>query len=275
VNGVPLTTPGTRDVLFVKLGPGLVFLGGNTIRSFGGAGDDEAHALAVAGDLVVVAGRYEGVMTFPESVPDLPDAGGEADAFVVALDTTTGEVAWGHGLQGDAGPGWAGAVAADRGGVVVAGAMRGTTDFAGDGSSPRGPADGLDAFVARYTAAGELAWVARIGGPGDQQASGAVVEGGFVYVAGRFDTVADFDPDTPGDSVPAGALEDVFLAKLGAAGELVWLTRYAVAGVGSDPRVAPGPVLAGSWRGQLDFRGTDGALSTTAEDAFVARFATR
>jgi hypothetical protein len=280
IDGVGLVSaaPATRDVFVVKLDHGLDFVGGNAIRSFGAAGDDEPSALAVGAAGVFVCGGYEGSMTFSEPIAALPDAGANADAFVLGLDAVSGDVGWARGLVdgADAGINTAAACAALPGGVVVAGSMLGTTDFAGDGSMPIGPASGYDAFVAAYDAAGAPSWVRRIGGVGDQHATGvAVAPDGAVYVAGTFELAADWEPDAAGDELATTSPQDVFVARV-SGGTLEWLRRYATSAVAGARQVhadaRDGLLLGGTWDGALDLGGEGAQLSTLGSDPFVALF---
>ena len=137
-----------------------------------------------------------------------------------------------------------------EGNLFVAGSFKGTIDFdpgpdveqrtAGDDgvaeSSTRGR---MDAFVAKYDAEGELAWVLLLGGSGVNLARClAVDDRGGLAVAGQFSGRVDFDPSDPEDE--ADTLEtahgrDAFVARYDADGSFLW-----VVGIGDEDRAPPG-----------------------------------
>jgi hypothetical protein len=264
---------GSADVLLVERGPGLIPLGGTSVRSFGGPGDDRPTAMIGFASSVAVAGTYQQVITFPEVLVDpLPDAGTSSDAFLILYDVVSDEVLWARGIldpSDDGGVTPLGVAPLD--GVVVVGHMNGEVDF---GGAMEGPSNGVDAFVARYDVHGTLLWVVRFGGAGDQRATACATDGTHLYVAGTFETVLDFAPDVPGDTIAPGAPSDAWLARMDVDGNLVWMRSYATAGSASMPRLAAQGllVLGGGHDGKLDFGGPAGALTTQGEDPFVAAF---
>src|SRR5690606_22437523 len=120
------------------------------------------------------------------------------------------------------------AVAVDRdGNAYVAGAFSGNATWQG-GSRPdialtsRG---GLDGFLARYDAAGDLVWVEQVGGAGDDAARGVDVDPfpeRQVLLAGGFEETATLGGGTTLTSVGG---EDAFVARYTAEGELLWARR--------------------------------------------------
>src|SRR5262249_14187951 len=109
--------------------------------------------------------------------------------------TPSGDFGFALGLSGPGGA-RASAVATDlAGNAYVAGSFVGTVDF------DRGPdvfnltGPGQDVFVAKYTAAGALAWARQFGGTSLDQGEGIAVDSaGDVYTTGSFSGTADFDP---------------------------------------------------------------------------------
>ena len=94
-----------------------------------------------------------------------------------------------------------------------------------------------DIFVAKYTPAGQLAWVVRAGSPGEDKAFGLALDAaGNVVVVGRFSGTMDFVMTN--FSVIAGPA--VFVAKYSPAGALVWATRLAGNGTTEAAGVAIG-----------------------------------
>jgi hypothetical protein len=78
------------------------------------------------------------------------------------------------------------------GNVYVSSSFNGTVDFdpGADNTSLTG-----DAFVAKYSFAGELLWARALAGPGFDHGQGIAVDGaGNVYTTGFFAGTVDFDP---------------------------------------------------------------------------------
>ena len=120
------------------------------------------------------------------------------------------------------------------GNVYVAGTFEGTVDF-DPGAAVAGITSlgGTDVFVARYSAAGALTWVSRLGGLAAERATSLVRDGsGNLLVGGAFEGTTDFDPSVANQSLVSLGGEDGFVAKLGADGALVWARRFG--GIAAD-----------------------------------------
>ncbi|MCC6993582.1 MAG: hypothetical protein IT370_03030 [Deltaproteobacteria bacterium] len=144
-----------------------------------------------------------------------------------------------------------------RGDVFVAGQVFGTGDFGAGPTSDRGSGD---AFVAKFSAAGELLWLRRFGGVGNDVAEAlALAPGGDIYVVGQVQYDVDF-----GAGVRTGDfLSDGFIARYsGATGALVWVTRLgaSLTAVAYDvAATSTGAVVAGTFAGTASF---DGQMAT-------------
>jgi hypothetical protein len=161
---------------------------------------------------------------------------GEPGAVIAALDAATGAMGW--KLAVDA-TDWAviAQVAAAGDGAVIGGSFSGTLRIADKVVSSAGRADG---FVARLTAAGGVAWLVRVGGPGADAVHGVAAAGDRIAIAGTFTAGADLlgEPLAPSDErSPRG---DGFVAELDPAGARRWVQSFggkaddAVAGVAID-----------------------------------------
>jgi hypothetical protein len=163
---------------------------------------------------------------------------GEPGAAVVALDAATGAVGWKLAIDATE---WSviAALAAAGGGVLVGGSFAGTLRIGTRVVSSAGKADG---FVARLTAAGGVAWLVRIGGPGADAVQGVAAAGDRIAIAGTFAAGADLlgQPLPPFDDRAPYA--DGFVAELDASGARRWAQTFggkaddAVAGVAIDAR---------------------------------------
>ncbi len=154
-----------------------------------------------------------------------------------------------------------------RGDVFVSGQVFGTGDF---GAGPTTDQGGGDAFVAKYSAAGELLWLRRFGNIANDLAEGlALAPGGDVYVVGQVQYDIDF-----GAGVRAGdGITDGFIARYaGATGALVWATRLGATSTTVAYDVAAtsaGAVVAGTFTGSMSL---DGQMATAQVgfDPYVA-----
>ena len=161
---------------------------------------DTAGNALVAGD---TSGALEGA------------ALGFGDAYV-AKYSPGGELAWVRQL-GTAAPDEATGVSADAdGNVLVAGFTRGVLEGSRAGTD-------LDAWIAKYSPAGEALWVRQLGssvGSDDALAGVSTDADGNVLVAGR--SFGALEGESLGSS-------DAFVAKLSGAGALLWIRQLGTA----------------------------------------------
>jgi hypothetical protein len=175
---------------------------------------------------------------------------GEPGAAVAALDAATGATAW--TLAVDA-TDWAviAAIAPASDGAVIGGSFAGTLRIADRVVSSAGQTDG---FVARLTAAGGVAWLIRVGGPGADAVHGVAVAPDRIAIAGTFAPGADLlgEPLVPSNERSPRA--DGFVAELDPGGGRRWLQSFggkadeAIAGVAIDAagRIAVAATIQGT-----------------------------
>jgi hypothetical protein len=138
-------------------------------------------------------------------------------------------------ITGSAGTAIAQRVAVDvNGNTLVAGTFTGTVDLDPRvGQSLLTSAGSNDVFVAKFSAANELLWARRFGGSGDDRANALAVDSsGTVYVGGRFEQTAAFDPSVSAASLSSAGGPDAFIGSLDAAGTPLRINSYG--GVGFD-----------------------------------------
>lgn len=249
----------------------------------GGEGTDTATKVAVAGDgTVYVAGAFQGCVDFdPGPLVHELTAAGVYDGFLAKYNPDRSlawreQVAMGRGTvcQRD---GWGGVediALDDDGNVYVAGWFSGKAMFGGTVLETTGQFDELDAFVARYTPGGELAWVKHIavGASGDARAYGlAVGRHGDVYATGEFYDTAAFDSTV----LTSAGTSESFVACLSAAdGEIAWAN--SLGGLGRDLGYAVAvtsggdPVVAGHFS-DTAIIGGQAVTSRGESDSYVAR----
>ncbi|RIQ24958.1 alpha/beta hydrolase-fold protein [Jiangella rhizosphaerae] len=204
-------------------------------------GDDRAGGVAMTGGLTVTAVTEGGVD------PVLTATGGDGvQRWALPLATPANDRLYGlhTGADGD---------------LYTAGYTRGDLD----GQHPGNARD--DAFAARVTVAGELAWVTQFGDPAaaDRAYASVPAPDGGLYVAG-------YTSGSVGGTPSAGD-KDALLARLGPDGELIWTRQLGGAGedkalavtIGADRRVYVAGVTS---------QAMPGATAHGGLDAWVARF---
>ncbi|NVJ14916.1 SBBP repeat-containing protein [Myxococcus sp. AM010] len=212
------------------------------VRQLGAHHDEQAHAVAVSGTSVYVAGQ-----TTSQLGAD-PQAGGQ-DAFIARYDTA-GNLQWVRQF-GTAQMDRATAVAADAdGNVYVAGTTFGSLDFYTN-------AGGIDYFIAKYDAAGNREWLSQNGTQMDDFATGLAV--------GAPDKLF-FTGYTGGSFANGGnpSNYDIVVALYDTAGNPYWLQQYGTSVSDLARGIAITPThevyVVGNTYGSLD--GTTTPVST-------------
>ncbi|NVJ00125.1 SBBP repeat-containing protein [Myxococcus sp. AM009] len=212
------------------------------VHQLGAHHDEQAHAVAVSGTSVYVAGQ-----TTSQLGAD-PQAGGQ-DAFIARYDTA-GNLQWVRQF-GTAQMDRATAVAADAdGNVYVAGTTFGSLDFYTN-------AGGIDYFIAKYDAAGNREWLSQNGTQMDDFATGLAV--------GAPDKLF-FTGYTGGSFANGGnpSNYDIVVALYDTAGNPYWLQQYGTSVSDLARGIAITPThevyVVGNTYGSLD--GTTTPVST-------------
>lgn len=280
-----LSSAGREDVFVLKLNANGIFAWG---RGIGGNESDASSDVALSSsNRLVIAGSFTGTADFNprRTQVNRRTSGGGTDAFFVTLTQGTPDLGFALGVGADEDDVAHGMIADSAGNVYVTGAFRNTVDF-----NPRGPArverssssfDLPDVFVAKYSPVGSLIWVQTLGGTGFDAGFDVATDGeSFVYVTGRFEDVA-FINENAQVRVNSAGDSDIFVWKLGAAGETIWAhsmggpeedVGYSIA-VDSNGNVC----TTGIFRGVADFAPGDAAnitvelTSAGGEDAFVSK----
>ena len=240
--------------------------------SGGGPSADVGDGIALAADgSRYVVGTFEGTATFGDlSIT----SAGDSDIFLVKYDANLDAV-WARRAGTDVFNDFGGAVAvAPDGSVYATGFFTGVATWDG-GGNPDGELttfSDFDAFLAKYTPDGDLAWVRQAGGVGQDTGRDVAVDAdGNAYLVGGFEGVGTFGDVT----LTSAGSSDAFLVKYDPDGEVVWARRggsdqgdlaYGVA-VTDDGRAH----VSGSFRGVALF-GDLPIQSAGATDVFVAQY---
>ncbi len=198
-----------------------------------------------------------------------PAVRGEPGAQVVGLSQEGGSIAWTVSFGSTE---WSlvSALAPMGPDVIVGGSFAGTLRAADHVVSSGGRAD---AFLARITPAGQVAWLIRLGGPGPDAIQGVAVAGERIAITGTFVAGADLQGRLLSAYDERLPFSDIFVAELDASGKRVWAETYgsrnedAVAGVAIDAqgRIA----VAGSIRESMRIDGVEHSAQGLADGLVV------
>ena len=120
------------------------------------------------------------------------------------------------------------------GNVIVVGRFAGTVDFDPSAATANLVSSGNDdVFVAKYTSAGAYIWAFKLGAGNGDSGEGVTTDASDnVYVTGRFQSTADFDPSAATNNLVSAGNDETFVAKYTSAGAYVW--AFKIGGTGAD-----------------------------------------
>lgn len=263
---INLVSEGEEDVFLAKLTPS-----GQVVWAIrmGGKGKDLAEDLALLPNgHVVVVGQFEGA--FKAGTTTLKaHAPQDDDVFVAALDPA-GKPVWLKSFGGT-GEDDARAIAADASGnIYIAGTYEERIGIGKD--TLRSVDDSRDAFLVKLDSKGTVQWV-KTGGGSDADAltSLELDPQGNILATGVFVGEAVFD----GKAVQSKGLEDIWVVKYTAAGNLVWVNTYGGERTDWSSAIALDKqgyfYLTGYYRGICQF-GSRSVASLGDDDMYLARF---
>lgn len=208
---------------------------------------DEAFAIRFASDAIYVAGITSGTLSGQTS------AGG-SDAFLAKFDLA-GRLMWIRQFGTSATDSIRALAVGSAGMLYVAGVTGGTLQ----GTS----AGGDDAFLAKYSPAGERIWIQQLGGTDTDWGRGVATDPqGNSYLVGE--TRSNLDGNT------IVGVDDAFVAKYNAAGSRQWTRTFGTSG--SDAAYAAAVDASGSvYLTGMTAGGLEGNSSAGGLDLFVAK----
>lgn len=165
----------------------------------------------------------------------------------------------GHSIKADA-----------SGNVYTAGWFNGTVDFdPGTGTTNLTSAGFIDVFVLKLDASGNLLWAKSFSGSEpDGSPSITVDPSGNVYTIGSFGGTVDFDPGVATFTLTSAGSRDVFVQKMDASGNFVWVKSFGSIETERGNSIAVdayGNVYtAGDFGGTVDFDPGSGTANLTS-----------
>lgn len=190
----------------------------------GATAQDELRATALGPDgSIVVVGWTLGVNFPVRNAWQGANAGGE-DAVIAKFDPS-GSLLWST-YFGGSGNERAVAVAVDgEGNIYVVGTTT-SPDLPVAGAFQSSKAAGSDAFIAKFSAAGQRLWATYYGGNGDEVATGVVVDAqGLVDITG-YTTSTNFPVTANAVQTSLAGYADAFLLQMRPDGIRVWATYF-------------------------------------------------
>ncbi len=268
---------GGVDAFIVKLNAGGSALLYATY--IGGSGEDKGAAIAVDTNFQAYVTGSTASTNFPLASAIQLTLGGSKTAFVLKLNAAGNTLLYSTYLGGTN----------YETGTVIAVDGSGNAYVAGDTQSANFPVltpvqsslgGATDAFVAKFTPAGSLAFSTFLGGAANEHAGGIAVDtSGNVYVAGGTYST-NFPVVGAIQSANAGS-QDAFVTKLSASGNQILYSTYLGGGGTATPEQANGVVVDSSGNAYVtgvtnsaNFPVTAGTYQTLfngVSDAFVAR----
>lgn len=217
-----LTSMGLADIFISKLDPAGNFL---WAKSMGGVGLDVGLSIAIDGSgNIYTTGYFNDEVDFDPGVEtsNLTSAGA-FDIFISKLDPDGNLLSASRigGIYSDYGTSIA---IDDAGNCYTSGAFKETVDFdLGDGTSYLTSSGGIDVFILKQDASGNLIYAKSLGGVGEDICnSNTVDESGNVYITGYYEETADFDPGEGTNNLTSAGGFDIFISKLDALGNFLW-----------------------------------------------------
>lgn len=210
--------------------------------------------------------------------------GGKDDVFLAKFDST-GHLHWATYYGGEGSDEAYGLVYDGNGNIYLSGLTSSTSGIATAGSYQSSYAGGGDAFLAKFSSAGDLVWGTYYGGSDVDYTTGMCVDvSGHIYITGRTHSVDSIATPgafetTSGDTVNTSG----FIAKFNDSGAIIWATYY-----GGDDDVEPRGICSDD-SGYIYMAGTTGSdvgiatpgafldsLDSISDDAgFIVKFSSQ
>lgn len=161
--------------------------------------------------------------------------------------------------------------------IYLTGIFNSTVDFDPSSASYLVTSNGGpgDAFVSKYSSAGNIIWAKTLGGNGfDKGISIDLDTAGNVYTTGYFVEEGDFNPGIAVSSLQANSTE-LFISKLTSQGEYVWAQTIGGSGSSEGRCILLNEnedlFLMGKSFGNIDYNPGDGVYANQASGTFILK----
>jgi hypothetical protein len=217
VNTFTLTSAGSNDIFICKLNAAGDFQWAARMGTFG---TEIGNSVVVdnAGN-VLFTGSFANTTNFdPLSSPaGSVTASGLSDPFVCKFNAAGGFI-WVKSFTGSGFDRGHSLTVDGSNNVYNSGSFANTMDFDPSSSTAfnlTAPGTGIaDAYVAVLNSSGNFLWAINVGGSGDESGQSVKLSSGNIYLAGRFSTTADFNPDVvDANTLTSAGSTDIFVAK--------------------------------------------------------------
>jgi hypothetical protein len=222
------TSLGYWDVFVQKLNSNGDFVWAKT---FGAADSTESAGRSITTDNngnLYTTGSFGGTVDFdPNAGVFISSTNGYHDVFVTKLDTA-GAFIWAKTIGGPGADVSKDIIVDNSGNVYVTGFYNGTVDFdPNSGVTNLSSMGGMDVFIQKLDASGNLLWAKSIGGTGSEDGHSMSLDAaGNISLTGIFQGTVDFDPGAGTANLISNGDYDSFLLKLDAAGDYIWAKSF-------------------------------------------------
>lgn len=250
-------------------------------KQMGGKMGDYMYSLSTdANGNIYLAGYFSDTCDLdPDTNTLYKTSAGEDDIFISKLDAN-GKLLWSRQFGSTGSDNALFMTTDDLGNTYTTGYFSGTVDFdPGPGMVQLSSNGGKDIFVLKLDQSGNLKWVKKLGGYGNDEAySISIDKTGNIYCGGKFYGEVDFDPGTGISKISGSSSIALFALKLDKNGNYCWAKMLA----DSDGNVWSLNVdehfnlyTTGYFSGYCDFDPDTGIFkmhSYSSEGAFISSF---
>jgi len=263
-----LTSAGSYDIFIQKLDANGNFL---WVKQMGGTMDDYGNAIATdANGNVYTTGIFRDVVDFDPGTGIINlTATDYNDIYIQKLDAY-GKLLWVKQIVGT-GSEFATSLTIDSlGNVYSTGYFEKTVDFdPGTGTTFFTSQGDFDIYIEKLDANGNFLWAKQMGGTGYNSGySIATDKNGNVFTTGYFKNTVDFDPGAGVANLTSAGAKDVFIQKLDAKGNFLWVKQiggtYYEEGHSIAIDASGNVITVGFFSGTIDFNPGTGVTNLTS-----------
>jgi hypothetical protein len=210
-----LTSNGAEDVFIARYGPAGSVL---WVRKAGGINRDAANGIEIdANGNSSITGEFQGNASFEGTT--LNSTSSFPDVFIARYDAS-GNFLWVRDAGGSGNDHGRNIAVNSSGTSYVTGEFEGSATF---GSTTLTSSGGVDIFIARYDASGNVVWAQGAGGSLEDRASGIGLDSsGNAFVSGYFLGTASFG----NSAITSTGASDTYIAKLGTVTGLLYNSSF-------------------------------------------------